>query len=223
MNVKLKDGDVFTFMLSNSTWEATVVGGRVKLLTRSERDYKRVQWAIGVEHRVEECVKELEDLLSNPDTNWRLLTPITNTKEKAMQESKQDNLLSITQDIYFDVAKHAKAWDVAHWEASKIIQKELFKTGRKWRYNPRVGTVAHTSELYLYAHADDNDICWGDLRSNAIQEATLQASTTYTLNITESKVEEEKSSDILVEFSGKKYSKADIEKALALLQPKEEG
>jgi len=154
--VKLKDGDVFSFTYNNDCWNCAVVGDRVLLTDAhgmSETSYP---------------VSRAEEFL-NDKSPWVLTTPITNKHEKGktVQEAKLeiDNKLSITQDIYFDVAKHAKAWGVKHEEASKIIQKELFKTGRKWRYNHRVGTVAHTSELYLYAHADDNDICWGDSRS----------------------------------------------------------
>jgi len=123
--------------------------------------------------------------------------------------------MEITQDIYFDVAKHAKAWGVAHEKASEIIQKELFKAGREWHWggcNPR-----HTEENYLFAYSDNMDIRYSDTLSFQgcpQAEATLQASTTYTLLIAE---QEE-----LVEFAGKKYSKADIEKALSLLKPKEE-
>ena len=132
-----------------------------------------------------------------------------------------ESLLSITQDVYFDVAKHAKAWGVAHEDASEIIQKELFKAGCGWAISKQ--NVQFTSENILIVRGPM--ITWAsEVWHTAPTEATLQASTTYTLHIEQPEPEEEivEEDNEIIQLMGKKYSKADIEAALRLLTPKEE-
>lgn len=132
--------------------------------------------------------------------------------------------MEITQDIYFDVAKHAKAWGTTNVEASKIIQKELFKAGKEWYRGGH--SIKYVDESYLFAYASAEDIKYSStlpFYGCPQAEATLQASTTYTLHIVEKATPEpEEEDNEIIQLMGKKYSKADIEKALALLQPKEE-
>lgn len=127
-----------------------------------------------------------------------------------------ESLLSITQDIYFDVAKHAKAWGVAHEEASEIIQKEVLSNGIYWCDGD--DTVCNKSAEILFVRNKRGgcEMYFGQsyYEKKGAKEATLQASTTYTLHI-------EQPQEELVELMGKKYSKSDIEKALSLLKPKE--
>jgi hypothetical protein len=205
---------------STATYTA-LFGGSVDGLVKVSDDFSdnSVLWS----------KKEVIDNFIEPHPSWVIkgiefkrptLYSTDNEKEKAMST---ESTLNITQDIYFDVAKHAEAWGVKHEEASDIIQKELFKAGYDWSWP--VGGAKHkekelihvetdTSGKYVISHGAFEYIKNAD---NPPAEATLQASTTYTLHIEQPEPEEE-----IVEFSGKKYSKADIEKALALLQPKEE-
>lgn len=173
--------------------------------------------------------KEVINNFTEPHPSWVIkgiefkqppLCVTDNEKEKTMST---ESTLNITQDIYFDVAKHAKAWGVKHKKASEIIQKELFKVGRDWHKGD--GFVQHTSKPYLYIYSEGNDICYGELEpDNERLEATLQASTTYTLHVATPEPEEElvEEDNEIIQLLGKRYSKSDIEKALALLQPKEE-
>jgi len=125
--------------------------------------------------------------------------------------------MEITQDIYFDVAKHANAWGVAHEEASKRIQEFLFESSIYWAGASR-GDIFAAEALYLFVR--EKDITYSYFAGTSAIEATLQASTTYTLYIEQLKAKEEDNE--IIQLLGKKYSKADIEKALQLLTPKEE-
>lgn len=138
------------------------------------------------------------------------------------KESKLEPTLNITQDIYFDVAKHAKAWGVEHEEASEIIQKEVLSNGIYWCDGD--DTVCNKSAEILFVRNKRGgcEMSFGQsyYEKKGAKEAALQASTTYTLLIEEKATPEPQ--EELVELLGKKYSKADIEKALLLLKPKEE-
>lgn len=200
-NIKLKDGDVFSFVYNNKHWDCEVVGWQVNLFYPSTIDMVTAY-----------NVSSVERFFNDISNGWKLTTPITNKHEKENNMST-DNKLSITHDIYFDVAKHAKAWGVKHEEASEIIQKELFKNGMCWSGNS--DKIQHTTYPYLCVIIfSDGPFIFFDQNAPNYKEATLQAHTIYTLDIQQPEEE-------VVELMGKKYSKADIEKALSLLQPKE--
>lgn len=200
MTIKLKDGDALVFKIP-AVWEkvykADVVGEVVNVFPE------------GYTEPLEVCIGNVENYLERG--YYKLLFPVTNKYEK---ESKLETNLNIAQDIYFDVAKHAKAWGVTNVTASEIIQKELFKRGLTWAC--KYAIPQYCSALYLFADGKNSDIRYGNINRPKQLEATLQASTTYTLHIEQPKPEEE-----IVELMGKKYSKADIEEALRLLTPKE--
>ncbi len=208
-NIKLKDGDEFSILANGKNYKCFTNGAYTDIYDQNGK-FNSCQ----NNRLVEANLNANEEIYC-----WKLTSTIANKYER---EAHVNNKLSITQDIYFDVAKHAKMWNVKHEEASKRIQEVLFESGIYWLSGHK--DVKNYPQQFLVVEQDVDGGSWHIARplykpAPKFQEATLQANTTYTLQIQE---KEELVEEDVIQLLGKKYSKKDLEEALKLLSPKEE-